>query len=304
LLGLQFVAGQFCCADNRILEGCRGLVRRAFLAPAATFTWTRGAELAGAVAPAIHGSGPTEGCGGVAPGDATIGPVGVPPSQGPQREISCPGPASVAAALTAASEAGTAGGGGGKGRAGAVGKAGEGAFGATRSTNSLARQPPRLLAQHFRGRTTPRWTRPRRAPECLNSTQSADLRSAGEKPNVRGRHAGRRQCANSGHSLTVRRTGEVDPELPFKAGLINGRKARESGLRLKASVAPRTDIRSTSRVSSEPFRTKDLQLFREERLEVGRVLLPAAGRYRVDRVACLRRGRCDLRPEPPLASLP
>ena len=29
----------------------------------------------------------------------------------------------------------------------------------------------------------------------------------------------------------------VDPELPFKAGLINGRKARENGLRLKASVA-------------------------------------------------------------------
>jgi hypothetical protein len=104
----------------------------------------------------------------------------------------------------------------------------------------------------------------------------------------------RLKCANSGHSPTARRTAQFDPELPFKAGLINGQKARESGLRLKASVAPRTDIRSTSRVSSEPFRTKDSQLFREERLEVGRLLLPAAGRYRVDRVACLRRGRCDL----------
>jgi hypothetical protein len=33
-------------------------------------------------------------------------------------------------------------------------------------------------------------------------------------------------------------------------------------LLLKASVTPRTDIRSTSHVSSESFRTKDSQLFR------------------------------------------
>ena len=116
--------------------------------------------------------------------------------------------------------------------------------------------------------------------------------------------SGRPVSANSGHSCARWRMAQVDPELPFKAGLINGRKARESGLRLKASVAPRTDIRSTSRVSSEPLRTKNSQLFREERLELGRVLFPAAGRYRVDRVACRRRGRCDLRPEPPLAGLP
>jgi glyoxylase-like metal-dependent hydrolase (beta-lactamase superfamily II) len=83
----------------------------------------------------------------------------------------------------------------------------------------------------------------------------------------------------------------------FAVGAIEARALLSPG-------CPRTDIWSTSRVSSEPFRTKGSRLFREERLEVGRVLLPAAGRYRVDRVAGLRRGRCDLRPEPPLASLP
>jgi hypothetical protein len=44
--------------------------------------------------------------------------------------------------------------------------------------------------------------------------------------------------ANSGRSQTVRRTGQVDPELPYEIGPVNGREARESGLRLKASVAP------------------------------------------------------------------
>jgi hypothetical protein len=33
------------------------------------------------------------------------------------------------------------------------------------------------------------------------------------------------------------RTGQVDPFLSFKIGLMNGREARESGLRLNASVA-------------------------------------------------------------------
>jgi hypothetical protein len=42
--------------------------------------------------------------------------------------------------------------------------------------------------------------------------------------------------ANSGHSQTVRRTGQVDPEPTFEVGLMNGRDARESGLRLKTSV--------------------------------------------------------------------
>jgi hypothetical protein len=45
---------------------------------------------------------------------------------------------------------------------------------------------------------------------------------------------GRRLRANSGHSQTVRRTGQVDPERPFKIGPMNGRHARESGLWPKA----------------------------------------------------------------------
>jgi hypothetical protein len=35
---------------------------------------------------------------------------------------------------------------------------------------------------------------------------------------------------------TAWRTGEFDPEPTFEVGLMNGRDARESGLRLKASV--------------------------------------------------------------------
>ena len=31
---------------------------------------------------------------------------------------------------------------------------------------------------------------------------------------------------------------EFDPELPFKVGTMNGREARESGLRLTAQIAP------------------------------------------------------------------
>jgi hypothetical protein len=34
------------------------------------------------------------------------------------------------------------------------------------------------------------------------------------------------------------RTGENDPELPFKIAPMDGRYARESGLRLKESVTP------------------------------------------------------------------
>jgi hypothetical protein len=39
------------------------------------------------------------------------------------------------------------------------------------------------------------------------------------------------------------RLAEIDPFLPFKIGSMNGREARESGLRLKASVAPAAGIR-------------------------------------------------------------
>jgi len=33
---------------------------------------------------------------------------------------------------------------------------------------------------------------------------------------------------------------QIDPELPFKIGPMDGREARESGLRLKAWIAPGT----------------------------------------------------------------
>jgi hypothetical protein len=40
--------------------------------------------------------------------------------------------------------------------------------------------------------------------------------------------------ANSGHTPTASRTGQIDPLPTFKIEFMNGRKARESGLRLKA----------------------------------------------------------------------
>ena len=50
--------------------------------------------------------------------------------------------------------------------------------------------------------------------------------------------SGRRLRAITGHPPTAWRTSEFDPLLPFKIGPANGREAPESGLRLKASVAP------------------------------------------------------------------
>ena len=44
----------------------------------------------------------------------------------------------------------------------------------------------------------------------------------------------RPECANTRGSPAARRTGQVDPLLPFKVGPMNGREARQSGLRLKA----------------------------------------------------------------------
>jgi hypothetical protein len=43
--------------------------------------------------------------------------------------------------------------------------------------------------------------------------------------------------ANSAHSAKARRTGQIDPELPFKIGRGNGREARQSGLSVDASCA-------------------------------------------------------------------
>jgi hypothetical protein len=46
------------------------------------------------------------------------------------------------------------------------------------------------------------------------------------------------ECANTGHWSRSCRTGLFDPELPSEIGAVNGRKARQSGLRLKTYVAP------------------------------------------------------------------
>jgi hypothetical protein len=73
----------------------------------------------------------------------------------------------------------------------------------------------------------------------------------------RRRRDGRPQCANSGHTRTVWRTGQINPLLPFKVGLMNGREARQSGLRLKAvdrarsGRARRTFRRQESRRAAE-----------------------------------------------------
>jgi hypothetical protein len=40
-------------------------------------------------------------------------------------------------------------------------------------------------------------------------------------------------------SLFARQWSALDPLLPFKVGPMNGREARQSGLRLKAYIAPR-----------------------------------------------------------------
>ena len=53
----------------------------------------------------------------------------------------------------------------------------------------------------------------------------------------------RLKCAKSGHTRTAWRTGQIDPLLPSKIGPANGMEAPESGLRLKASVAPRPVVR-------------------------------------------------------------
>lgn len=44
-----------------------------------------------------------------------------------------------------------------------------------------------------------------------------------------------------GSPMNIPRTGQIDPSLSFKIGPVNERKARESGLWLKARVAPRSD---------------------------------------------------------------
>jgi hypothetical protein len=48
-------------------------------------------------------------------------------------------------------------------------------------------------------------------------------------------------------SLFARQWSALDPLLPFKVGPMNGREARQSGLRLKAYIAPRGVVLATSR---------------------------------------------------------
>jgi hypothetical protein len=52
----------------------------------------------------------------------------------------------------------------------------------------------------------------------------------------------RLKCANSSHWWTACGTAQIDPKLPFKISPVNGREARKSGLRLKASVANRCHL--------------------------------------------------------------
>ena len=51
--------------------------------------------------------------------------------------------------------------------------------------------------------------------------------------------------ANTGHSPTGSAKGQVDPKATFKFDAMNGWKARESGLRLKAQAAPEAAVPSS-----------------------------------------------------------
>ena len=46
----------------------------------------------------------------------------------------------------------------------------------------------------------------------------------------------RLNCANTSHYPRAPRMGQMDPEVPFVIGPMNGREARESGLRPKAEA--------------------------------------------------------------------
>jgi hypothetical protein len=59
---------------------------------------------------------------------------------------------------------------------------------------------------------------------------------------VRSRGYGRRQCANTGHFLTLWRKGQIDPSPRFKIVPVNSREARESGLSTKPSYFPMLQV--------------------------------------------------------------
>ena len=71
------------------------------------------------------------------------------------------------------------------------------------------------------------------------------------------------KSARSGRSENEPRTGKFDPELPFKANRTKGRKARGSGLRLKASVGSRGGRSSTAKVAggTDPMKIDSVRAF-------------------------------------------
>ena len=83
----------------------------------------------------------------------------------------------------------------------------------TRGQSQAARQGLEKPRDSLINQATPRIAIVRRSVGGAGQTQSACLRSVGEKADVRGRQHGRRLGAKSGFSLTASRTGEVGPRL-------------------------------------------------------------------------------------------
>jgi hypothetical protein len=67
------------------------------------------------------------------------------------------------------------------------------------------------------------------------------------------------QCANTGHSTKAGRTGQIDPELPFKIDPMKGREAPESGRWLKV-LAARNHVRAVNGGADSPRRQLKLLL--------------------------------------------
>jgi hypothetical protein len=57
-------------------------------------------------------------------------------------------------------------------------------------------------------------------------------------------------CANSGHSRTAWRTGQIDPERPFEVSPMNRRYAAQCGHRRNGEIAPGAAIRGSDSSSS------------------------------------------------------
>jgi transposase len=76
----------------------------------------------------------------------------------------------------------------------------------------------------------------------IYAADAAAICEAMSRPNMRF-VAVKSEDQQAGHSGTVGRTGQGDPLLPFEVGLVKGREAPESGLRLKAQRANRRSRR-------------------------------------------------------------